>query len=554
MISWIQRTFAKHFRLVFLLVLAAMAIPLIVVFSPSSGVGRSGNKVLERNFFGTNLDNPAQATRVFSDGRLSGYLRAGYSALQGAQLQQYSLQRIAGLALSDELHLPVPTPDQVSKYVLTLRAFQDEQGQFDQKRYSSFADSLKAGSQITTADVNRVLRDDARLDQLTKLVGGPGYVLPNDVKQQLARADAAWTVQVATIDYAAFSPVISVSDELLKKFHADRPFNYEVPARPRLSYVEFKGEEFTPPIPPTEAEQRAFYNANAARFPVPADPADPKPATLPATTPATDNFPKVRAQVESSMKKLVGLRGATKAANDLTIALFERKLAANTPALTDFLAAQRRPAKALAPFSPDTPPADLPWLAEYGDQISRLSKDRFFSDPLTATDSVVVLLWNESLPAYKPLFAEVKERVTADYKEAEKRRLFNEHGKALQAKLQAAAKSAPTGFGTAAAAEKLEVKSYANFNLRQPPPDLPYPAFSALQGLSAGQVSDMIAAADKGHLVYAQEKKLPDLSPANPRYAEIMKQLMAFTASSNQNSYLGELVERELKKTEPAAP
>ena len=90
--------------------------------------------------------------------------------------------------------------------------------------------------------------------------------------------------------------------------------------------------------------------------------------------------------------------------------------------------------------------------------------------------------------------------------------------------------------------------------LAQPPQDLPYPAFGALQGLESGQVSEMIAAADKGHLVYVQEKKLPDLSPANPRYAEIMKQLMAFTASSSENSYLGELVERELKKTEPAAP
>ena len=36
-----------------------------------------------------------------------------------------------------------------------------------------------------------------------------------------------------------------------------------VPARPRLSMVEFKGEEFIPPVAPTEAELRAFYNANA---------------------------------------------------------------------------------------------------------------------------------------------------------------------------------------------------------------------------------------------------------------------------------------------------
>ena len=96
---------------------------------------------------------------------------------------------------------------------------------------------------------------------------------------------------------------------------------------------------------------------------------------------------------------------------------------------------------------------------------------------------------------------------------------------------------------------KLEVKSYANFTMRQPPQDLPQPALATLVRLETGHVSDMIGLADKGILVYAQEKKLPDLSPANPRFAEIQGQLMTFIASNNENSVLGELVEQELKKT-----
>ena len=556
MISWIQKYFQKHFRLVFALILIAVALPLVVVYSSSSGsIGRAGTKSLERPFFGLNLGNEEQARRIFIDGSLSAQLKAGYTALQGAQLQQYSLQRIAGLVLADELHLPVPTPDQVAKYILTLRAFQDEQGQFDQKRYTDFGDKLKTGGQITTAEVNRVLRDDARLGSLSKVIGGPGYVTANDIRQELIRGDSSWTVQVATLDYAIFNPAIPASDDILKKFYDDNLFRYEVPARPRLSYVEFKGEEFIPPVAPTDAEMRAFYNANAASFPVPAGATDKKDAPLALTpaTPPVDNFPKVRAQVETTMKNLAGKRGASKTANDLTIALFERKLSANSPELAAFLAAQRRPATAIAPFAPDSPPQDMPWLANYADQISRLSQARFFSDPLSTTNGYVVLLWNESLPAYRPLLIEVRDRVAADYKEGEKRKLFIVRGQTLRAQLQAATKPAP-GFANAAAAEKLEVKSFANFTFRQPPQDLPYQAFSALQGLEAGQVSEMVSASDKGYLVFAQEKKLPDLSPANPRYAELQKQLMAFTASTNENSYLGELVERELKKTTPATP
>lgn len=551
MISWIQRYFHRHFRLVFVLILVAMGLPMVVIYSSSgSGIGQAGTKRLERPFFNVNLGNEEEARRVFADGNLSAQLKAGYNALQGGQLQQYSLQRVAGLAVADELHLPVPTADQVAKYVPTLRIFQDESGAFDQKRYTAFGDSLKAGGGITTADVNRVLRDDVRLEQLGKVVGGPGYVMPNDIRQQLIRADSSWTVQVAALDYAAFSPAITVTEEILKKFHADNSFRYDVPARPRLSYVEFKGEEFLPPVGPTEAELRAFYNANLANFPVPAD-ADKKDAAPTLAPAGTDNFPKVRAQVEAALKSAVSARGAAKAANDLTVALFEKKLAANSPELAAFLAANRRTPVAIAPFAPDTPPADLPWLGSYADQIARLSKERFFSDPLPTANSFAVLLWNDSLPEYKPLFSEVRDRVAADYRENEKRKLFIAHGKALRAQLQAAAAAGAEKFAAAATAEKLTVKSYANFTLRQPPQDMPYSARSALPGLETGKVSEMMATGEQGFLVYVQDKKLPDLTPGSPRYADLQKQLMLFTAGTNENSYLGGLVERELRKIEP---
>jgi peptidyl-prolyl cis-trans isomerase D len=551
MISWIQRYFHKHFKFVFILILVAMGIPMVVIYSTSgSGIGQTGAKRLDRPFFNINLGNEAQARQLFTDGSLSAQLKAGYDALQGAQLQQYALQRVAGLAIADELHIPAPTADQVAKYVPTLRLFQNESGQFDQKRYTTFADSLKTSGNITTADVNRVLRDDVRLEQLGKIVGGPGYVMANDVQQQLIRSDASWTVQVASLDYAAFDPAITVTDEILKKYHEENSFRYDVPVRPRLSYVEFKGEEFMPPMAPTETELRAFYQANLARFPVPAD-AEKKNGAPSLTPDATDNFPKVRTQVEAAIKQAASARGASKAANDLTVALFERKLTANSPELAAFLAANRRTPVAIAPFTPDAPPADLPWLGNYAEQISRLSQERYFSDPLPTANSFVVLLWNETLPAYKPLFTEVRERVAANYRENEKRKRFIERGQALRTQLQAAAQGGAEKFASAAAAEKLTVKTHANFTFRQPPQDMPYAALSALQDLAPGKVSEMVATGEQGVLVYVQEKKLPDLTPTNPRYAELQKQLMLFTAGTNENSYLGGLVTRELKKIEP---
>ncbi|MBX3735871.1 MAG: peptidyl-prolyl cis-trans isomerase [Candidatus Didemnitutus sp.] len=550
MISWIQIYFQKHFRTVFAVLLGVTIISFIFTIGAAPGIGRAGNKLLEQPFYGHNLGSEQEARRIFRDGNFSAQLRGAYQA-SNAQLQEYSLGRIAGLALADDLHVPAPTEKELGAFIGNLPAFKNEQGAFDQTRYKQFEDSLKTSPEFTIADANRVFRDDARLEALGKIISGPGYVLPSDVAEQLKRSDATWSLAVASWDYASFDAGVQVNDMALQKFFDENAFRYEVPARPKLSLVEFKTAEFVPPVAPTEPEMRAFYEANKNRFPTPAD--DKKDATklADASKTPTDDFPKVRAQVEQVMKDAAGRSRASKAANDFTVAVYERKVAANSADLTALLAAQHRTAIQLPAFTFDNPPADRPWLANYAEQISRLDKDRFFSDPVPSPDGYIVLLWNDSLPGHKPMLGEVKDKVAADYKEAEKRKRFVEAGKALRTKLQAAAKSGK--FEDVAKAEKLEVKSYANFSVRQPPQDLPYAAYGAIQSfLDKGEVSEMVATGDKGVFTLVVDRKLPDTSTANPRYAEIQKQLAQYTAAANESATLSALVEAELKKHAPA--
>jgi peptidyl-prolyl cis-trans isomerase D len=548
MISWIQTTFQRHTKLVMLFLLIAITIPFVFTIGAAPGIGQAGQKTLEQEFFGYNLGNEQQARQIFRDGNFSAQLKGAFQA-SGEQLQQYSLSRIAGLALAKELGIPEPTPAQLSAYVANLPVFKNEQGAFDQARYKNFEDSLKTSPDFKAADATRVLRDDARLEALSKVVAGPGYVLPSDIVEQLQRADTQWTIAVGTLDYASFDPGVQINEVALQKFFEENSFRYEIPARPRVSVVEFKASDYLPPVGPTEQEARAFYEANAAAFPVPAD-AEKKDAapTLPLTASATptDNFPKVRAQVEVAMKNEAARRGASRAANDYTVALFERKIAANSAEL----AALRSPT-AIPPFTFDNPPADRPWLPRYAEQLGRLTKDRFFTDPLPTPEGYAVFLWNESLPAHKPLLPEVREKVAADYRETQKRERFAAHGKLVKERLQAAVKSGKS-FEEAAKAEKLDVKLHAGFTLRQPPQDLPPAVFSALQTLEAGQVSDMAATAEQGYFTFAAQKNLPDTSVANPRFAEVRQQLMQYTAAANESALLGSLVEQELRRTAPA--
>jgi peptidyl-prolyl cis-trans isomerase D len=551
MISWIQKYFQKHFRLVFGIILIAMALPLIVIYSQSAGIGRASARTVERSYFGFNLGNEVFMAQAMADASRSLQLKGNFRG-ESMQVQEEALVRLAGLALADQLHLPAPSEKEVAAYIANLRVFRDEQGNFDQKRYSDFAASLATNKQFTVADANRIFRDDTKLEALARLLGGPGYVLPADVRDILSHTDAKWSVGVATLDYASYDPGVTVTDDALKKFFEENSSRYEVGPRAKLSAVAFRTEEFTPPVGPTEAQVRAFYDANPARFPAPAD--KDAPAKLDPAKPATpaDNFAKVRPQVEAFMRRDAAVRLATKAATDFTVALFERKVAANSPDLAAFVASQNRSVVALPPFSPDSPPPQLAWIADQGEAVSRLNKDRFFSDPLTTPDGVVVLLWNDTLPAYKPLLPEVHDKVAADYKDGEKRRQFVAKGQLLRALLETSVK-AGTPFEKAAAAQKLEVKTYAGFTMSDPPKDAPPAALQSLSSMNAGQIGQMISSGDKGYIVYVAQKQLPDLTAANPRFAEIATRVAQYISQASESAILTARMEAELQRSGPPA-
>lgn len=551
MISWIQTTFQKHTKFFIFFLLVAITIPFVFTIGAAPGIGRAEHKVVEQEFFGYNLGNQEQVNRIMRDGNISRQLRGAFQA----NPQEYALTRIAGLALANQLGLPVPSEKETAAYIAQLPVFQNEQGSFDQQRYRQFEDSLRGSRDFNVADAARLLREDARLEALSKVVAGPGYVLPADVAQELKLLDSTWSLAVASMDYTKFEPNLTVTDDALQKFYDDNSFRYEIPARPRLSIVEFRTSEFIPPQNPTEAEARAFYNANPARFPAPAE-SDKKDANTPSfalgenATTAPDHFPKVRAQVEAAMKEEAARRAASRAANDFAVALFERKAAPNSPELERFLAAQNRAATPVPPFTFNSPPADRPWIVNYAEQIDRLGADRYFSDPLPTPTGYGIFLWHETLPPHKPLFAEVRDKVAADYRESEKRKRFLDQARATREKLQAAVKSGQS-FADAAAAQKLEVKTFPGFTLREPPQDLPRAAYGALQTLQPGDVSDMMFAGDRGQFVYVADRKLPDTTPSNPRYAELREQLMRYTAAANEGALLNSLVEAELRRTAP---
>lgn len=560
MITWIQKYFQHHFKTVFAVLLAVTIIAFVFTIGAAPGLGSADRRAAaDRPFFSYNLSLQSEQERLMGDAGLSANLRVGaFGQLDGDQIQNYAFQRAATLHLADVWHIPAPTTAEITEQIKTLRMFAGQDGQFDAKAYQTFRDNLKTNPRgVREADILRVVADDVRADKVQALLSGPGYVLPADIRSQLGRSDTSWTLATASADYTAFKPAINASDKDLTDYFEQAGSRYDIPPQAVVEILDFPALEFLAKVTLSDADVRAFYDANPSRFPKPADPAKAdatKPQVTPPADPAAD-FAAVKPQVESALRFERAQKLAAKAASDVSLALFEAK--ARTPeAVSAFVNARKLTAKPVPAFSRDGSPAELGGSSEAVAEAFRLGKDRPASDAITTSTGSLILVWKETRASRKPLFTEVKEKVTADYTEGERRKKFIELGKtakaAYEAKLQAGETlEQATAAVAAATGLKLEAKAVPAFTLRNRPQDLDFSILGALERLEKGKLSDMVVTGDKGLFVLAVDKQAPDLTDKNPRFTESRDQIASFTARIGASAVLSEMVEQELKKTTP---
>lgn len=262
-------------------------------------------------------------------------------------------------------------------------------------------------------------------------------------------------------------------------------------------------------------------------------------------------------QVELAFRFERAARIAAKAASDFTVELYNKKLKPGMPAFEEFLVAKNIRLNNLAPFSRDEPPVELGRSPEAADEAFKLTPEHPVSDAIGLSTGAVVLFYDKTIASRQPLLSEVKAKVSTDYTDEQKRKSFVELGKTIRTQIESRLKAGDNfekavASSSATAASKVEAKTLAPFTLRQRPQDLDYLVNGALQNLEKGAISEMAVGQDKGLIVYAVDKKLPDLTEANPQYKFFQSQIARTNASRSSGEYLREIAEQELARSNPA--
>jgi peptidyl-prolyl cis-trans isomerase D len=550
MISWIQRSFQHHFRTVFAILLAVTIISFIVTIGATPGIGRGDRRDIRRDFFGHNLASQEDMGQVMNDASLSIELQAGYSGIDPERVKMYALQRLAALSLADQWHVPEATSDEVTTYIKSLGIFQGQDGQFDATRYTTFRQNVKtSGSGTGESDIARVLADDVRMKKVERLLNGPGYVLDSDVKNELQRAETAWTLITATLDYASYNPTITPSEADLNKYFKDNSFRYQIPKRIVAESIDFLAENYASSVQLNDAEIRTYYTQNKERFPAPKN-----EKTTKVTANSDADFIAVKADVKQALVLARSKQAAAKAASDLAYALYEGKITAGAK-FDQFIATRKLSSRALAPFTAEDGPVELGNSADMTDAVAKLDSNRFFSEAVTTSSGASILVYKNFIPSTQPTLLEVHDKVKNEYVDATRHKNFAQLGSTLRGVIQGRLDTGISFEKAVTAVNKsysvsIKTASIPTFTLRDRPKDLSSQVAGTLERLEKNQVSDMVIDADSGIMVYAAEKKSPVLASTNPQ-VQIMRQAIGSSmARLASNSYLGEIVSKELKRTE----
>ena len=558
MISWLQINLQKHFRFLFIILLAGVIFAFVFTIGAAPGIGDGRNRPTNLSYFGNDLNTDAEREEFFNGAFYSALLQFGGAQINQDQLNQYAFNRAAALHLADLHNIPGPTAEQMTEHIQELGMFLGPDGQFSREAYSSFRDETRLTGRISEGALSQIMADDFRVNRVYEALSQPGFVLESEVLDDLVADQTKWTINVATFDFADFRPEIDTSEEKLEAFFATNNFRYTAPARRVISYIEFKALDFLEIITVDEKDLKNYFAVNASKYTktVAAPPAEEtaegetETPAEPTIEPAT--FEEAQSQVTFDFKMEQALSIAQAKAEELALTLIE----ADNASGTDFLDRDRLEAivsekgyeaRQTTAFARNESPIGLNWSQNLVALSYQLSAGQIYSQPVVEGASTLILFLQDENPEFIPHFNTARNRVIEDYSQEETRRLKTVHGEELAAALKAT--SGADAFKTEAEAKGLTVAEFADFTRREPAEGLDTNILYSITDLDEGDVSDASIREENGTIIHVTGKIVPEVSSDAEEYESRMTQLKANYERYAVAQYISKLSNAELLRS-----
>lgn len=545
MISWIQHHLIRHGRWIFLTLLALIIVAFVFTIGATPGCTTDRSGYEENLFYGIDLNSPRDSEVIIEKVQLSAILN-GQEIRSDEQFQNQLTSRIALLHLAEEIGVPSPNQETLSDYITTKAVFLGADGKFSTDAYTSFVDNMESNPRTSQGLVIVVLEEDYRINQIGSVLSGPGYLLPAEAISQTQRRATKLSLTTAELKYADFSPEITIEETALREYYEANKLRYEIPERIKASYVYFSVKAYEEKVPvPSETELREHFLSKQDSFVADYELTKPAESVVDVEdeTPKEANtvtFSDVQEAVTQSYLSEQEARMANEAAQGFAYTLYRDEIKRDSAAFKELLNEANLSLTEIEPYTL----AGAKQRALSSDLLEsafKLGGNRYYSDAYAVDGGFAILLYEGRIAPEIPEFEAVQSELTNDYKTDEKRRLFNEKGESLQAKLKAKIAEG-IDFIEAAEALGLGAASFDTFPVQEAPRDLNRSVLQLAQGMQSGDISPMLTSDGRGIFVYLANKTVPEIASDNEELTQTEDFLARYAAYTSGSAFTNELV------------
>ena len=528
MISWLQRTLQRHYKWLFISLLAIVIIPFVFsIGAAPPGIGSNEGKNRKQMYYGYNLNSQNEAQELLLDANISYMINTGMPMLNQKMALEQALMRPPLLSLADSLKIPTPDNGQLINYIKSKPIFLNKKCTFDTKAYNDFIEFVRTNPQLTQGRVRQTLAQDFRIDSVVKSIGGPGFVLPYEAQIALERQETLWSIDIASININDFKSTTKISNSELENYYEEHKFKYALPERVSVTYALFLASDFMSSIKtPSDEELEVFFNSNTELF-------------KKTENEATLKFQDVKPIALMSYKSQKSKQLAAEAGENFIYEIYENGINQKSPEFKDLLKKHGIALKRIFPYSYEKLPTEGNLPKPLLEQAFSLNKDQYYSDIVATNEGSAILFLEEQLPIFIPSLSQVKQVVTNDY-------MKSQNLKALDSVLRKAVKKGKS-FEQTAQSQGLSVTKYDSFKITSPPAELDKLLLSDVQTLNQNQVSPVMINDQLARFIYVRKREKPELSAKDSEVVDLVGKLETFTASTNTQGFLNQMINKELK-------
>ncbi|MDR0678364.1 MAG: SurA N-terminal domain-containing protein [Holosporaceae bacterium] len=401
MISILQRVLQKHHKWLFSILLIIVTISFVFTVGSSPGIGRN-TREQKKKVFGCDLTSQREIAQWMQEIELSAQLKNIFIGL--SQLKEYVFfARLAALKLANELGIPTPKNHHLNKYIEALPDFQDNEKNFDTKKYNDYLEFLDRDP-TQKAVFERTVINDLRVDTIQRLLAKQGYSTDSEINLSLQIDETKYSYSIAHFNYDNISEINHFTENDLEQHLNCYRENYKIDEQVVLEYIEFPNDLFENKIPhPTESEIQNFYTKHYL--------------DIPNIRELEKNSEPWKVAVAEAYKTYETKRMALTTADQFVYQLYEKNIARHSSEFSKLLSAQNLSIKELEPITVGQFSNHQQFSAGTLEQVSKMTQGRYYSDPIISKlkNTVCVLLYKETTPATYPPLAAIKEQVKQDY-------------------------------------------------------------------------------------------------------------------------------------------